>query len=64
LRTFQPLRVDVERDHPRAHGLGELRAGQPDRTLAENRYRIAAGEIHAPQRAIGRPRAARDRRAG
>ena len=59
--ALQPLRVDVERDHPRAHRLGELGAGQADRPLAEDGDRVAAGDVHAPQRAIGGAGAAGDR---
>jgi hypothetical protein len=62
-RALQPLRVGVERDHPRPHRLGELGAGQADRPLAEDRNRVPAGDVHAPKRAIGGAGAARDRRA-
>ncbi len=33
---------------PGAHRLGELRASQAHRPLAEDRDRVAAGDVHAP----------------
>ena len=64
LGALEPLGAHIERDDAGAHGGGELRRRQPDRSLADHGNGIAAGEIHAPQRLIGGPGAAGDRRAG
>ncbi len=64
LGALQPRRADIERDHSRAHRLGVLRAGQSDRSLAEDRNRIIPGQVHPAQCAIGGARSARDRRTG
>ena len=37
LGEFQAFITNVEGDYPRAHRLGELRRGQSDRALPENR---------------------------
>jgi len=58
-----PLGGEIEGDDARAHGLAEQRGGQPDRTLAEDRERVAAGHVEALERAVGGARPARDGRA-
>ncbi len=56
----QAFRAHVQRDHPRSHGGRQLRGGEPDRPLAEDRDGVVARKIGPAQRAIRRPRAARD----
>src|SRR5262249_1965218 len=63
LRALETLLADVEGNDPRTHRDGKLRRREADRPLAEDRDGVAAGEIHPPQRAIGRAGTARDRRA-
>ena len=64
LGARQPFSADVKRDHARAHGHGELRRRQPDRTLPDDRDGVRAAEIYPAQRAIGSASAAGNRCAG
>ena len=55
-----PFGRNVERDHARAQGRGQLRRRQLDRSLSENGDRLAALKVEAFQRAPGGAGAARD----
>src|SRR5262249_41178063 len=60
---LQALRRDVDRDDARSQRTPQQRRAQPDRPLAEDGERIAARDVEASQRAVGRAGAARPRRA-
>src|SRR3989442_938910 len=57
----EPLRDDVDRDHPRAHGRAQHRRGEAHGPLAEDRERVAPGDVEALERAVGGAGPARDR---
>ena len=62
LGSGEPVRADVERDDAGAHCGRQLCRRETDRSLAEQRDRVIAGDLEPAQRAIGGARSARDRR--
>src|SRR5256885_2118067 len=62
LGALETLLADIERDDPRPHRVRQLRRGEADRPLPEDRDRVIARQLDPAQRAIGRAGAAGDRR--
>ena len=55
--------ADVDADDLDPHRCGELGRREPDRAEAEDGERVAGADAETPERAVGGPGAARDRRA-